>query len=188
MERADSDRMPADNPWGFNLDVPEYLYNRGELYNLQVARGTLSAEERYKINDHMVQTIIMLEKLPYPKHLRDVPEIAGCHHETMDGKGYPRRLTQEQMSLTARMMAIADIFEALTAADRPYKKAKTIGEAIRILSFMRDEQHIDPALFELFLTSGVWRRYAERYLKPEQMDEVDINQYLGKSGSEHSCR
>jgi HD-GYP domain-containing protein (c-di-GMP phosphodiesterase class II) len=188
MERADSDRMPADNPWGFNLDVPEYLYNRGELYNLQVARGTLSAEERYKINDHMVQTIIMLEKLPYPKHLRDVPEIASCHHETMDGKGYPRRLTREQMSLTARMMAIADIFEALTAADRPYKKAKTIGEAIRILSFMRDEQHIDPALFELFLTSGVWRRYAERYLKPEQMDEVDINQYLGKPGSEHSCR
>ena len=178
IERADSERMPADNPWGFKLDVPAYKYNRGELYNLEVARGTLSAEERYKINDHMVQTIIMLEKLPYPKHLRDVPMIAGCHHETMDGKGYPRRLTREQMSLTARMMAIADIFEALTAADRPYKKAKTLSEALRILSFMRNDNHIDPELFELFLTSGVWRRYGQQYLRPEQIDEVDIQRYL----------
>jgi HD-GYP domain-containing protein (c-di-GMP phosphodiesterase class II) len=143
-----------------------------------VARGTLSAEERYKINDHMVQTIIMLEKLPYPKHLRDVPKIAGCHHETMDGKGYPKRLTREQMSLTARMMAIADIFEALTASDRPYKKAKTLSEAIRILSFMKNDRHIDPDLFELFLTSGIWRDYGERFLKPEQRDAVDISAYL----------
>ena len=178
IERSDNERMPADNPWGFRLDVPEYKYNRGELYNLEVARGTLSAEERYKINDHMVQTIVMLEKLPYPKHLRDVPEIAGCHHETMDGKGYPRRLVREDMSLTARMMAIADIFEALTASDRPYKKAKTLGEAVRILSFMRNDSHIDADLFELFLTSGVWRRYGEQYLGPEQIDEVDISQYL----------
>jgi HD-GYP domain-containing protein (c-di-GMP phosphodiesterase class II) len=178
IEREDSDRMPPDNPWGFKLDVPEHKYNRGELYNLEVERGTLSAEERYKINDHMVQTIVMLEKLPYPKHLREVPMIAGCHHETMDGKGYPKRLTREQMSLTARMMAIADIFEALTAADRPYKKAKTLSEAVRILSFMCKDQHIDPELFELFLTSGVWRRYGEQYLKPEQIDEVDISQYV----------
>ena len=92
IERSDAERMPDDNPWGFRLDVPEYQYNRGELYNLEVARGTLSAEERFKINDHVVQTIIMLNKLPYPKHLREVPEIAGGHHETMDGKGYPKRL------------------------------------------------------------------------------------------------
>ncbi|HHJ16926.1 MAG TPA: HAMP domain-containing protein [Gammaproteobacteria bacterium] len=178
IERTDNDRMPADNPWGFKLDVPAYKYNRGELHNLEVTRGTLSAEERYKINDHMVQTIIMLEKLPYPKHLRDVPMIAGCHHETMDGKGYPRRLTREQMSLTARMMAIADIFEALTAADRPYKKGRTLSEAVCILSFMRNDRHIDADLFELFLTSGVWRRYGEQYLGPGQIDEVDISQYL----------
>ena len=177
IERADNERMPADNQWGFRLDVPEYKYNRGELYNLEVARGTLSAEERYKINDHMVQTIIMLEKLPYPKHLREVPMIAGCHHETMDGKGYPKRLTGEQMSLTARMMAIADIFEALTASDRPYKKAKTLSEALRILSFMRNDRHIDPDLFELFLHSGVWRSYGERFLKAEQLDDVDISAY-----------
>ncbi len=135
IEREEYERMPEDNPWGFKLDVPEYKYNRGELYNLSVGRGTLSAEERYKINDHMTQTIMMLEKLPYPKHLRDVPKIAGGHHETMDGKGYPKRLTRDDMSLTARMMAIADIFEALTASDRPYKKAKTLSEAIRIMSF-----------------------------------------------------
>ena len=178
IERGPADYMPDDNPWGFKLDVPAHKYNRGELYNLEVARGTLSAEERYKINDHMVQTITMLEKLPYPKHLRDVPAIAGGHHETMDGKGYPKRLTRDEMSVTARMMAIADIFEALTASDRPYKKAKTLNESIRILSFMRNDNHIDPDLFRLFLTSGVWRSYGDQFLAPEQIDDVDIDQYL----------
>ena len=178
IERSDADRMPDDNPWGFRLDVPEYKYNRGELYNLETGRGTLTSEERFKINDHMVQTIIMLEKLPYPKHLREVPAIAGGHHETMDGKGYPKRLHREQMSLTARMMAIADIFEALTASDRPYKKAKTLSESIRIMSFMRNDNHIDPDLFKLFLSSGIWLEYGRKFLNPEQLDEVDIALYL----------
>jgi HD-GYP domain-containing protein (c-di-GMP phosphodiesterase class II) len=178
IQREDHERMPTDNPWGFKLDVPEVKYNRGELYNLSVERGTLSAEERYKINDHMTQTIIMLDKLPYPKHLRDVPQIAGGHHETMDGKGYPRRLTRDDMSLTARMMAIADIFEALTASDRPYKKAKTLSEAIRIMSFMRNDNHIDPDLFKLFLASGIYKKYGEQFLDPEQLDDVDIADYL----------
>lgn len=178
IERTDAERMPEDNPWGFRLDVPEHQYNRGELYNLEVARGTLSEEERFKINDHVVQTIIMLNKLPYPKHLREVPEIAGGHHETMDGKGYPKRLTSDQTSLAARIMAIADIFEALTASDRPYKKAKTLSESIRILGFMKEDAHIDPDLFELFLKSGVWKAYAERFLAPEQIDEVNIQHYL----------
>jgi HD-GYP domain-containing protein (c-di-GMP phosphodiesterase class II) len=180
IERAQAERMPADNPWGFRLEVPEYKFNRGELYNLAVSRGTLTAEERFKINEHMVQTIIMLEKLPYPKHLREVPMIAGCHHETMTGTGYPKRLTREQMPLTARMMAIADIFEALTAADRPYKKAKTLSEAVRILGFMKNDEHIDADLFDLFLRSGTWLRYGRKFLQPEQIDEVDISQYLGK--------
>jgi len=179
IERADAEHMPEDNPWGFRLDVPRYKYNRGELYNLEVARGTLSDEERFKINDHVVQTIIMLDKLPYPKHLRAVPEIAGGHHETMDGKGYPKRLTSDETSLAARIMAIADIFEALTASDRPYKKAKTLSESIRILSFMKEDAHIDPDLFALFLESGVWKSYADRFLAPEQNDPVDIAQYLG---------
>jgi hypothetical protein len=178
IEREDYEKMPADNPWGFKLDVPEYKYNRGEIYNLSVGRGTLSDEERYKINDHMTQTIMMLEQLPYPKHLREVPGIAGGHHETMDGKGYPRRLTKEDMSLTARMMAIADIFEALTASDRPYKKAKTLSESIRIMSFMKKDNHIDPDLFDLFLSSGVYLKYANQFLEPDQIDEVNISDYI----------
>ncbi len=170
--------MPDDNPWGFNLETPKHKYNRGELYNLSVEKGTLSHEERYKINDHMTQTIMMLEKLPYPKHLRDVPAIAGGHHETMDGKGYPKKLTKDQMSLTARMMAIADIFEALTASDRPYKQAKTLSESIRIMGFMRNDNHIDGDLFKLFLESGVYLEYAKKFLKPEQIDKIDVTEYL----------
>jgi HD-GYP domain-containing protein (c-di-GMP phosphodiesterase class II) len=163
------------------MPVPELLYNKGELYNLSVARGTLSEEERYKINEHIVQTFIMLSRLPFPKHLRNVPEIAAGHHEKMDGTGYPRRLRREEMSPLARMMAIADIYEALTAIDRPYKKGKTISEAIKIMSSMKKDQHIDPDLFDLFLSSGAYRQYAERFLRPEQIDDVDIAAFTGAS-------
>jgi HD-GYP domain-containing protein (c-di-GMP phosphodiesterase class II) len=167
--------------YGFRLDVPEHMYNFGEVYNLSIGRGTLTAEERFKINDHIVQTIIMLEQLPFPKNLAKVPEYAGGHHETMIGTGYPKKLKKQHMSLPARMMAIADIFEALTAADRPYKKAKKLSEAIKIMGFMNKDQHIDPDLFELFLKSGAYKKYAEQYLLPEQIDEVDIEQYLPKA-------
>jgi len=153
-------------------------YDLGEIYNLAISRGTLTHEERTKINDHIVVTIDMLNQLPFPKQLKNVPEYAGGHHEKMDGTGYPKGLTQDQMSLPARMMAIADIFEALTSADRPYKKAKRLSECIRIMGFMRNDNHIDPELFDLFLTSGVWREYAENVLVPEQIDEIDINDYL----------
>jgi len=180
IERAPGDRMPADNRWGFKLNVPELKYNRGELANLAIGRGTLTEEERYVINHHIVQTIVMLSELPFPRHLKDVPEIAGGHHEKMDGTGYPKRLARDEMSLAARMMAIADIFEALTAADRPYKKGKTLSEALKIMSFMKRDQHIDPDLFDLFLTSGVYRRYAERFLRPEQVDAVDVSQYVSR--------
>ena len=176
--RTGADRMPADNPWGFRIDVPEALYNRGELYNLSIPRGTLTAEDRYKINEHIIQTIIMLTTLPFPKHLKQVPEIAGGHHEKMDGTGYPKRLSRDEMSPVARMMAIADIFEALTAIDRPYKKGKKLSEALGIMASMCRDQHIDPELFELFLRSGVYRDYAEKYLQPFQVDEVDPLDYL----------
>jgi hypothetical protein len=177
--RAEDEVIPEDNPWSFKLDTPEHRYNRGELYNLSVARGTLANEERFKINDHMVQTIIMLNQLPFPRHLRNVPAIAGGHHETMIGTGYPKKLRREDMSLTARMMAIADIFEALTAADRPYKKAKSLSESIKIMNFMKKDQHIDPDLFDLFLQSGVYLDYAKQFLAVAQIDEVDISEYLG---------
>jgi HD-GYP domain-containing protein (c-di-GMP phosphodiesterase class II) len=176
--RPPSERMPYDNKWGFKVQVPEHKWNRGELYNLSIGRGTLTEEERYVINDHMAQTIKGLAALPFPRHLRGVPEIAGGHHEKMDGTGYPRRLKREEMSLPARSMAIADIFEALTAGDRPYKKAKTLSESIRIMGFMKKDRHIDPDLFDLFLRSGVYLRYAERYCAPEQIDRVDIAPYL----------
>ncbi len=176
--RGEKFQINKENDYGFILDVPEYLYNRGELYNLGIARGTLTVEERYQINDHIVQTIVMLKKLPYPKHLAAVPDIAGGHHEKIDGTGYPRRLTGDQLSLPAKMMVIADIFEALTASDRPYKKAKKLSEAVRIMSFMAKDNHIDRDLFHLFLTSEVYLEYACEYLLPEQVDEVDISTYM----------
>jgi HD-GYP domain-containing protein (c-di-GMP phosphodiesterase class II) len=108
-----------------------------------------------------------------------VPELAGGHHEKMDGTGYPRRLTREQMSLEARMMAIADVFEALTADDRPYKKGKTLSEAMKIMGFMRRDGHIDPELFELFLRSSVYLEYAQRYMNKSQIDTINIEDYLG---------
>ncbi len=162
----------------FKTPVPENLYNRGEIHNLSVSRGTLTEEERFKINEHIMQTIAMLESMPFPPHLQRVPEYAGTHHETMIGSGYPRQLSATDLSIPSRIMAIADIFEALTASDRPYKKAKTLSEAIKILSFFKKDEHIDPDLFDLFLTSGVYRHYAKKFLLPEQIDEVDITQYL----------
>ncbi len=176
--RDASDHMAKDNPWGFKIEEPEHLYNKGEVHNLSVARGTLSNEERFKINDHIVQTIKMLNELPYPKHLINVPEIAGGHHETTKGTGYPRKLTADQMSVPAKMMVIADVFEALTASDRPYKKAKKLSEALRIMSFMYKDGHFDAELYKLFLTNGVYRQYGEKYLAPDQVDEVDINNYM----------
>ena len=178
IARPEAERIPEDNRWGFRMDVPELLYNRGELHNLSISRGTLTAEERYKINEHMVQTIVMLGELPFPRHLRAVPEIAGGHHEKMEGTGSPKRLDRSQLSPLARMMAIADIFEALTAADRPYKPGKTLSEALSIMAKMRQDQHIDPELFELFLRSGVHHDYAQRFMRPEQVDAVRIEDYL----------
>ncbi|NWL77964.1 hypothetical protein DM872_13990 [Pseudomonas taiwanensis] len=182
VERPASELLPPDNPWGFKLQVPAHKFNRGELHNLSVGRGTLTEEERYIINHHIVQTILMLNHLPFPAHLANVAEIAGGHHEKMDGTGYPKRLTREEMSLPARMMAIADIFEALTAVDRPYKKGKTLSEALGIMTGMCRNAHIDPDLFGLFIRSGVYLDYARRFLKPEQIDQVDETAVLAKAG------
>ncbi|WP_261884433.1 HD domain-containing phosphohydrolase [Vibrio pomeroyi] len=160
------------------MDVPEHLYNLGEVYNLSIARGTLTEEDRFKINEHMLGTIKMLENLPFPKELSRVPRYASTHHETLKGTGYPRKLTAEELSIPERILVISDIFEALTAADRPYKKAKPISVAVDIMHKMALDEHIDIELFRLFLTSGTHVRYAEEYLKPEQIDFVDINKYL----------
>jgi HD-GYP domain-containing protein (c-di-GMP phosphodiesterase class II) len=144
-----------------------------EVYNLKIERGTLTAEERTVINNHIVVTIHMLESLPYPKDLKRVPEYAGGHHERMDGKGYPRGLRREEMSVPARVMGIADIFEALTSRDRPYKKAKTLSESLFILGKMKLDNHVDPDLFDIFIREKIYQRYAEMFLEPEQIDTVD---------------
>ena len=177
IERTASKAL--DEKYDFKLKVPEHLYNLGEVYNLSVGRGTLTEEERFKINEHIIQTIVMLESMPLPPNLKRVPEYAGTHHETLIGTGYPRRLEAKDLSVPARIMAIADIFEALTASDRPYKKAKTLSESIKILSFFKKDGHIDPVLFDLFLTSGVFRTYAQKFLSPDQIDDVDVTQFIG---------
>jgi HD-GYP domain-containing protein (c-di-GMP phosphodiesterase class II) len=144
-----------------------------EINNLSIARGTLTPEEREIINHHIVATIKMLEALPWPKHLARVPEYAGGHHERMDGKGYPRGLVREQMSVQARVMGIADIFEALTAKDRPYKHGKTLSESLKILGQLKQNGHIDPDLFDVFVRRKVYLRYAKEFLDPKQIDTVD---------------
>lgn len=174
IERREQDRLAPDNIWDFKVQTPELLYNRGEIYNLCIERGTLTPEERYKINEHIIQTIIMLNRLPFPRHLANVPEIAGGHHEKMSGDGYPKRLKRHEMSPVARMMAVADIFEALTAADRPYKKGKKLSEAIAIMVRMKNEDHIDPDVFDLFMNSGIYLQYAQKYMEAELIDGVAV--------------
>ena len=143
-----------------------------EMLNLGIERGTLTADERAIINNHIVVTINMLNALPYPKDLRRVPEYAGGHHERMDGRGYPKGLTREQMSIPARIMGVADIFEALTSKDRPYKRAKSLSESLFILGKMKCDNHIDPDVFDIFVREKVYMRYAEKFLDPAQIDEV----------------
>ena len=145
-----------------------------ELENLTIRAGTLTQSERNTINHHIVATIKMLEKLPWPKHLRNVPEYAGGHHERMDGKGYPKGLTRDQMSVQARVMGIADIFEALTASDRPYKPGMKLSQAMGIMQRFKHNGHIDPDLFDVFVREKVYLRYAEQFLDPWQIDEINL--------------
>lgn len=162
-------------------DRPEHIvgvYNRGEVYNLSVQRGTLTDEERKVINDHIVLTQEMLQQLPFPKALKRIPAIAGNHHEKINGSGYPHGLTGDEMTVSDKIMAIADVFEALTAADRPYKTPKKVSECVKILNFMKKDQHIDQDLFALFLSAGVYKDYAESYLRPDQCDDVDLSAYI----------
>jgi HD-GYP domain-containing protein (c-di-GMP phosphodiesterase class II) len=153
-----------------------------ELANLNIPHGTLTATEREIINHHIVATIRMLEALPWPRHLTKVSEYAGGHHERMDGKGYPKGLRREEMPLQARIIGIADIFEALTAPDRPYKKGKTLSESLDILGRLKENGHIDGDLFEVFIRKKVYLRYARRFLDSTQIDEVDEARIPGVAG------
>lgn len=181
MSPADQERIRTigARTWRTADGELQPLLTDNEVRNLTIAKGTLLPEERAIINHHIVATIKMLEALPYPKHLRRVPEFAGGHHERMDGKGYPKGLTRAQMSVQARIMGIADIFEALTAADRPYKKAMRLSTALSILGRMATDGHIDPDLFQVFVRERVYMTYAQRFLAPEQIDAIDLSRLPG---------
>jgi HD-GYP domain-containing protein (c-di-GMP phosphodiesterase class II) len=154
------------------------LLTKNEIENLCIRKGTLTDEERLIINGHMVETIKMLESLPFPSNLKRVPEYAGGHHEKLDGKGYPKGLYASDMSIPARIMAIADVFEALTAQDRPYKKGKTLSDTMKIMGYMKQDNHLDPDLLDLFITSGVYKEYASKFLPPDLIDEVNEQSIL----------
>jgi len=174
-------RHPApyhiDAKFGIKMEVPDYLYNLGELYNLSIRKGTLTAEERFKINEHMISGIKMLDNIPFPDELKRVPRYASSHHETMKGTGYPRKLAGEELSIPERILALSDVFEALTAADRPYKQAKTLKQAMDIIYYMVVDEHLDKEVFKLFIETEVYLKYAEKYLTAEQFDDVDVSQY-----------
>ena len=172
-EKKERIRKIAKKKWKFDGEVRSFL-TESEVYNLSISRGTLTPEERKIINDHTVVTLHMLEKLPWPKALKHVPSYAGAHHEKLDGTGYPRGLNSAELPIQPRIVALADIFEALTAKDRPYKKGKTLSETIRIMTFMRNDYHLDPDLFDIFLKEKVFEEYAREYLPPEQIDEVKV--------------
>jgi HD-GYP domain-containing protein (c-di-GMP phosphodiesterase class II) len=171
MRTEDLQRLRAISAakWRMNGKTLPFL-SENETRNLSIVKGTLTGEERQVINNHIVATIAMLESITFPKHLKNVPEFAGGHHERMDGKGYPRGLTREQMSVQARIMGIADVFEALMAKDRPYKPGKKLSEALAILKNMKENGHIDPDLYDVFINKKVYRRFAEQFIDPEQID------------------
>ena len=172
MDEADRERVREIGRWTWidHEGRERPLLTDDEIECLTIPKGTLTPREREIINNHIVVTQRMLEQLPFPKHLRNIPEYAGGHHERVDGKGYPRGLTREQLSVPARIMAIADVFEALTDRDRPYKTGKTLSEALDILRRMRDDGHIDPDLFEVFVRERVYLEYAREYLDESQID------------------
>ncbi|MDD4962683.1 MAG: GAF domain-containing protein [Gallionella sp.] len=165
--------------WRNEAGLASPFLSDNEIENLTIRAGTLTSNERLIINHHIDITIKMLESLPWPKHLKNVPEFAGGHHERMDGKGYPKGLTREEMSVQARIMGIADIFEALTAKDRPYKNGKTLTESLEILGKFKLGGHIDPDLFDIFIREKVYLHYAQQFLEPEQIDEVDLSKIPG---------
>ena len=169
----------AQLSWTDQAGNVQPLISSDELTNLCIRRGTLNEREREIINDHIVATIKILESLPFPKNLQNVPEYAGGHHEKMDGTGYPKGLRKEDMSVQARIMAVADIFEALTASDRPYKPGKKLSECLQIMVGMKKDNHIDPDIFDIFVKNKVYMDYAEEFLSPEQIDEIDELAILG---------
>ena len=159
----------AKQSYGFNGESQPYI-SGDELLNLSIKRGTLNESDRKIIENHATMTLKMLNELPFSKKLQHVPQYAAAHHEKLNGTGYPLKLKGDEISVQARVMAIADIFEALTAKDRPYKDPMKLSQAIKILGFMVKDEHLDPDLVEVFLKEGMAEEYAKEHLLPEQID------------------
>jgi HD-GYP domain-containing protein (c-di-GMP phosphodiesterase class II) len=166
--------------YGFKIKIPENLYNFGEIYSLSIKKGTITPEEYFKIQEHVIMTIKMLENLPFPEQYKHIPLYAGAHHETLNGTGYPKKLKGDEIPIPARIIAIADIFEALTAKDRPYKEHKKLSEAIKILVDKALNGELDRDILAVFLKSGIYKKYAKLYLLKDQIDEVDVEYYINK--------
>jgi HD-GYP domain-containing protein (c-di-GMP phosphodiesterase class II) len=141
-----------------------------ELENLSVLRGTITATERDIINNHAYLTEKILSNLPWPKKLADIPDIAGAHHEKLDGSGYPQHRYRETLNIQARILAIADIFEALSAQDRPYKKPMTLSQTVRVLNQMGQSGLLDNDIITVFFQSNAHLEYAKRHLSNAQLD------------------
>ncbi|MCQ2914587.1 MAG: GAF domain-containing protein [Alphaproteobacteria bacterium] len=182
QQRVDKLKIPKVNPKERLLeDAPEQIYggfNHGEVHNLSISKGTLTAEEQKKVNAHIDETISMLQQIPFPDNTRNIVEYASCHHEHVDGTGYPNHLTKDQMSVPARILCVADVYETLSSTDCPYKKMKPLSQIIAIMSDMAKSGHLDPDLFNLFLKSGVYKDYASVHLKDEQIDDFNIETFL----------
>lgn len=162
-------RTIAKNTWlNDHKEIP--LLSEEEVYNLTVRKGTLTKEERDVIQDHVRLTEDMLNELPFPKKLRHVPEYASAHHETIAGTGYHKGLMGDKIPLQARILAFADIFEALSASDRPYRKAKTASEIKKIIDFMVKDKHLDKDICDLFFNDGLFQKYIAYAYSPEQID------------------
>jgi HD-GYP domain-containing protein (c-di-GMP phosphodiesterase class II) len=171
MDEAKLTRLKELATKTFPVDGEDVAYlTENEAYNLSIVKGTLNAEDRAVIENHARLTHEMLSRLPFPKRLARVPGFAGSHHEKLDGTGYPNHLTAKDVPLQARILAVADIFEALTAKDRPYKKPMPLSQAVKIMGFMEKDRHIDADVLHLFYESGACRQYAAKQLSPEQVD------------------
>ncbi len=151
------------------------LLSEDEVKNLTIRKGTLTNEERKIITNHVIITSKMLGRLPFPKKLHNVPLFAGMHHEKLDGSGYPNGLSGDKIHLAGRILAVADIFEALIAVDRPYRPGKTLSESMLILGFMAKDGHLDSDICNLVVESGIITQYAREKLSYWQRDDFEWN-------------
>ena len=152
------------------------LLSDNEVYNLSIKKGTLTEEERFIINNHVAISYKMLIELPFPKTMKRIPVIAGSHHKKVKGGGYAaEEILDLPMTIEDKILAVADVFEALTSNDRPYKKANSLNTSLRILSFMVKDGDLDKDLVKFFVKSNLHLKYADKYLKDEQMDEITID-------------